>query len=167
MKRLALLVAMGLLVLPVPTYAGSGGGSHKSHSSSKSKSKSKEKSKSKQSGEKKVHVKAHTKKDGTHVDAYDRSAPKSRSSSTTKSSSRSSSSGQCATCERDSNGRIKRSERTTADFMRQSGYPDGRPGYVVDHVKALECGGLDDESNMQWQTVADAKAKDETERHCN
>ena len=32
------------------------------------------------------------------------------------------------------------------------------PGWVVDHVKALACGGADRSENMQWQTVADAKA---------
>ena len=32
------------------------------------------------------------------------------------------------------------------------------------HVKALECGGADASSNMQWQTTAAAKAKDKTER---
>jgi hypothetical protein len=40
------------------------------------------------------------------------------------------------------------------------------PGYVVDHVRALECGGPDDPSKMQWQTTADAKVKDKTERQC-
>lgn len=39
-------------------------------------------------------------------------------------------------------------------------------GCVVDHVIALRCGGRDDPSNMQWQTTADAKAKDRIERHC-
>jgi hypothetical protein len=34
------------------------------------------------------------------------------------------------------------------------------PGYVKDHIKALKCGGLDTVSNMQWQTIRDAKAKD-------
>jgi hypothetical protein len=38
------------------------------------------------------------------------------------------------------------------------------PGYVIDHVKALACGGADDPSNMQWQTVAEARAKDKWER---
>lgn len=38
------------------------------------------------------------------------------------------------------------------------------PGYVIDHIKALACGGLDNKSNMQWQTRADAKAKDKWER---
>jgi hypothetical protein len=37
-------------------------------------------------------------------------------------------------------------------------------GYVVDHVVPLACGGRDDASNMQWQTTADAKAKDRVER---
>jgi hypothetical protein len=34
------------------------------------------------------------------------------------------------------------------------------PGYVKDHVVQLACGGPDAPSNMQWQTVQDAKAKD-------
>jgi hypothetical protein len=43
-------------------------------------------------------------------------------------------------------------------------YPHGRPGYVVDHIKPLACGGADAPSNMQWQTIAAAKAKDKVER---
>lgn len=38
------------------------------------------------------------------------------------------------------------------------------PGYVIDHVKPLACGGADDPRNMQWQTVAAGKAKDRWER---
>lgn len=38
------------------------------------------------------------------------------------------------------------------------------PGFVVDHRIALACGGADSPSNMQYQTVADAKAKDKWER---
>lgn len=38
------------------------------------------------------------------------------------------------------------------------------PGYVVDHIVPLACGGADAPSNMQWQTVADGKAKDKWER---
>jgi hypothetical protein len=41
--------------------------------------------------------------------------------------------------------------------MRQTGYPRGRKGYVVDHIVPLECGGADAPSNMQWQTVREAK----------
>jgi len=35
--------------------------------------------------------------------------------------------------------------------------------YVIDHVKALKHGDTGDPSNMQWQTVAEAKAKNRTE----
>ena len=38
------------------------------------------------------------------------------------------------------------------------------PGYVVDHIQAIDCGGLDVPSNMQYQTIADGKAKDKIER---
>jgi hypothetical protein len=31
------------------------------------------------------------------------------------------------------------------------------PGYVVDHIIQLRRGGLDVPSNMQWQTIAEAK----------
>src|SRR5215510_2651961 len=63
-------------------------------------------------------------------------------------------------------GRIKRSSSARADFMRQTGYPKGRKGYVVDHIISLECGGADTPSNMQWQTVQEAKIKDRSERNC-
>jgi hypothetical protein len=65
---------------------------------------------------------------------------------------------------RDSHGRIARSEAAKHQFEVQSGYPHGRPGYVVDHIKPLACGGVDMPSNMQWQTVEAAKAKDRIER---
>jgi hypothetical protein len=48
--------------------------------------------------------------------------------------------------------------------MRQTGYPHGRTGYVVDHIVPLACGGADMPSNMQWQTAVAAKAKDRVER---
>lgn len=38
------------------------------------------------------------------------------------------------------------------------------PGYIIDHVVPLCAGGPDKPSNMQWQTVADAKVKDRDER---
>lgn len=44
--------------------------------------------------------------------------------------------------------------------MKRSGYPHGRPGYVADHIVPLAKGGKDIPSNMQWQTIAEAKAKD-------
>ena len=46
-----------------------------------------------------------------------------------------------------------------------TGMTKGRcPGYVIDHVVPLACGGADAPSNMQWQTKADAEAKDKWER---
>jgi hypothetical protein len=67
---------------------------------------------------------------------------------------------------RDKHGRIQRSASARNQFMKQTGYPKGRKGYVVDHIVPLECGGADTPSNMQWQTVQDAKIKDRTERNC-
>lgn len=37
------------------------------------------------------------------------------------------------------------------------------PGYIIDHVNPLCKGGPDLASNMQWQTIAEAKAKDKWE----
>jgi hypothetical protein len=74
--------------------------------------------------------------------------------------------------QRDSRGRIKRSAAAKDAFKRQqpcpaTGRSTGRcPGYVIDHVRALECGGADAPGNMQWQTTSAAKAKDRTERLC-
>ena len=65
---------------------------------------------------------------------------------------------------REMKGRIVRSATAKRAFERQTGYPHGRPGYVVDHIRPLACGGADAPSNMQWQTVAEAKAKDKVER---
>lgn len=38
------------------------------------------------------------------------------------------------------------------------------PGYVIDHIQALACGGADAVENLQWQTIAEGKAKDKWER---
>jgi len=69
-----------------------------------------------------------------------------------------------------SHSRTHRSRAARDDFQRSHPCPaTGRtsgvcPGYVVDHVKPLACGGADAPSNMQWQSTADAKAKDQWER---
>jgi len=39
-------------------------------------------------------------------------------------------------------------------------------GYVIDHIVPLACGGADVPSNMQWQTISEAKAKDRWELNC-
>jgi len=57
-----------------------------------------------------------------------------------------------------------RSATVKRHFDKQQGYPKGRKGYVVDHVCALEEGGLDDVINMQYQTIEEGKFKDRIER---
>jgi len=59
--------------------------------------------------------------------------------------------------------------------MRANPCPGGRDrgstercnGYVVDHICPLVCCGLDAPQNMQWQTRAEAKAKDSWEQSCS
>jgi hypothetical protein len=166
MKRF--LVVAGLaLALVFPAYAVPAARSSGSHSSSSSTTKPK------------VYVKGYYRKDGTYVAPHWRAAsgtsqstssPKPPSTSTPRTPSASSSTTAhpkgCQTCPRDANGRILRDPAARAQFLRQTGYPHGRPGYVVDHIVPLECGGADTPSNMQWQTVAEAKAKDKTEGSC-
>jgi hypothetical protein len=49
-------------------------------------------------------------------------------------------------------------------FMVMTGYPKGRPGFIIDHVIPIACGGADIPSNMTWQTTEEAAAKDKWER---
>jgi hypothetical protein len=92
------------------------------------------------------------------------------SSSSHKSTSKKHEKSYCTTCSPDSHGKIKRSPEAKHRFQQSHSCPStgktsGKcPGYVIDHVKPLACGGVDDPSNMQWQTTAGAKAKDKTER---
>lgn len=66
--------------------------------------------------------------------------------------------------------RSPRDSKARAEFMKLQPCPaTGKtrgacPGYVVDHVMPIACGGADDPSNMQWQTTAEARAKDKVER---
>ena len=131
-----------------------------------------------------THVRGYTRKDGTYVAPHERRASThagshsyagsssysgyshARRTRTSLSSGYTDYTSHYATGyvgARDEHGRIVRSEAAKREFMRTSGYPHGRPGYVVDHIIALKHGGADEPSNMQWQTIADAKAKDKWE----
>jgi hypothetical protein len=114
-----------------------------------------------------VHVKSYKKKDGTYVRAHERRV-KNASSSTKK--IRIPKAMKSRSAIRDEKGRITRSEKARAAVMKSHPCPaNGRksgpcPGYVVDHVRPLANGGADTPSNMQWQTVSAAEAKDKWER---
>ena len=133
-----------------------------------------------------LHVRGYYRSNGTYVHAYNRAAPGTAVSATASmpsfpraiplvpaaSSTRATRSFYSGSSpkfssslgvQQDSHGRIQRSEAAKHEFMRTSGYPHGRPGYVVDHIIPLKRGGCDCLSNMQWQTKQAAKAKDKWE----
>lgn len=70
---------------------------------------------------------------------------------------------------RDTHGKIARSGAVKGQFKKSHPCPStGKssgacPGYVIDHRIALKRGGADRPDNMQWQTKAEAKAKDRAE----
>lgn len=66
--------------------------------------------------------------------------------------------------------RIKRSQSAKVEFKLENPCPATGArkgpckGYVIDHINPLACGGADAPVNMQWQTIAEGKAKDKWER---
>ena len=131
--------------------------------------------------QKTVHVRQYTRKDGTVVRAHTRSAPGTKTAATTTrapagrprtavQATRKPPATASAPVQRGANGRIARSAAAKHQFEASHPCPStGRttgacPGYVVDHVNPLACGGADSPANMQWQTVEAAKAKDRWER---
>jgi hypothetical protein len=77
----------------------------------------------------------------------------------------------CATCERTAAGKIKRSAAARREFIRHHPCPAtgssspnrACPGWIIDHKIALYRGGADRPENMQWETKAEARAKDRSE----
>lgn len=61
-------------------------------------------------------------------------------------------------------GKPVRSREAIREFKRCTGFVNGRPGYVIDHIFPLACGGPDVPENMIWQKKDDAKQKDKWER---
>lgn len=65
---------------------------------------------------------------------------------------------------------IHRDKKAVRQFVKQQACPStGKhklpcPGWVIDHVIPLCAGGPDRPSNMQWQTIDEAKEKDRQER---
>jgi hypothetical protein len=57
-----------------------------------------------------------------------------------------------------------RSRAAKHTFEVETGYPKGRPGYLVEYRVPLACGGADAPYNMQWQTIADGKAQAKRDR---
>jgi hypothetical protein len=126
-----------------------------------------------------VHVRGYTRKNGTYVAPHTRAAPGTASSSPrnytapreyrpprvkTETPSTATKAVPFGAVRRNPNGRIERSETAKHQFMVRTGFPQGRSGYVIDHIVPLACGGADVPENMQWQTVAEGKVKDKTER---
>ena len=115
---------------------------------------------------KSVHVRGYTRKDGTVVRPYDRAAPGTKSKPSA-SAPRSSTVGTSSS----TTSKTKRSASAKAAFKKANPCPatwktsGSCPGYVVDHIRPLACGGADAPENMQWQTAAAAKEKDKWERN--
>lgn len=107
----------------------------------------------------------HYKKDGTPDRRFkeNRTTVTSSHSSSSRSSSTFHRSRRHFSGTRDAHGHIKRSAAARRKFMKMTGYPHGRPGYVIDHIIPLKDGGCDCPSNMQWQSKEAAKAKDKWE----
>ena len=138
------------------------------------------------SGRRDTYVLGYVRKNGTYVRPHERAAPRLRNDNSFSHSGGESSSSRSALPRRYSgassyryrsaggmapnHGERQRSRAARNAFQRSNPCPStGKrsgscPGYVVDHRNALACGGADTPLNMQWQTVAQARLKDKTER---
>jgi hypothetical protein len=173
--RLAILfLASSLAIAPAHGRPSSRSSTSASHPSTRAKSSGASSSRARSTPQ--VHVRSYTRKDGTTVTSHRRSYPQRATPHASPSTgvsrlspSHESARNKCASCARDSHGRIQRSSIAKHQFERSHPCPStGKtagacPGYVVDHVKPLKRGGADALSNMQWQTKEAARAKDKVE----
>lgn len=60
----------------------------------------------------------------------------------------------------DKDGRVVQSTDARRRFMEQSGYPQGRIGYVICHIVPVYNGGLDAVENMTWRPINEAFAQE-------
>lgn len=60
-----------------------------------------------------------------------------------------------------------RSTTQTDRFKRLTGFPHGRPGYIINHMRPLHCHGADLPSNMVWEDSAFAHLQDRVELDCS
>lgn len=57
-------------------------------------------------------------------------------------------------------GRVLQSTRARSQFLVNTGYPRGRSGYVITHIKPLKEGGVDALENYHWEESKRALAKE-------
>ena len=63
----------------------------------------------------------------------------------------------------DSIANLKTGSAAKSEFMKKSGFPMGRPGYILDYIVPLDKGGCYCVPNMQWITIEAAKAQGKLE----
>jgi hypothetical protein len=124
-----------------------------------------------------VYIHGYTRSDGSHVHGYTRTTSGGRSARSHSISRWSPGAvvgsnrrhGIAASATPEHHVTVHRSAAARDAFKREhrcpsTGRPRGAcPNYVIDHIKPLAIGGADAPSNMQWQTIKAAKAKDKIE----
>lgn len=60
---------------------------------------------------------------------------------------------------RSKNSQEERAPSAREEFMRKTGFPKGRPGFVIEYIIPLDKGGTDTSVNMRWKEKAQPKAK--------
>jgi hypothetical protein len=121
--------------------------------------------------ERSIHVKENTKQDEALVKVGPertkparRAAPRPKATSNAKGKKGSPGSSTPVEAPRGLSPRAERSAAARQAFERQTGYANGRPGYLVEHIVPLSCGGTDTPSNMEWLTLAEARQKNKLDR---